>query len=268
MIPTTRPAPDAQLPVLSWREGGVVHVRFNRPGALNAIDIALARAFRATCDALAADPSVRVVVLSGEGRAFMAGGDLPAMVADPVDGSAALIGQLHPAIELLAALPATVIASVHGAVAGGGLGLALACDFIVAEQGTKFSVAYPRIGTSCDCATSWGLPRWVGLRKALELALLSDAIDADEALRIGLINRVVPTGSLAQETMALAARLAAGAPLALARIKKELRESDQNSLPAQLALEARLFAECAGSADFAEGMAAFLGRREAKFEGR
>lgn len=267
MIPRTRPA-STDTPLLFWREGGVVHLRFHRPAALNAIDVTLADALLAACRSLAVADDVRVVVLSGEGRAFMAGGDLPLMLADPVGGSASLIERMHPAIEILAGLRAPVIASVHGAVAGGGLGLALACDMVIAAQGTRFNLAYPRIGTSADCSTSWGLVRWVGLRKALEIALLNDPIDADEALRLQLINRIVPAEELASHTAQLAERLAQAAPLALANLKQLMRQSLHNDLHTQLELEAQLFRQCAGSADFAEGLAAFLGKREPRFTGR
>lgn len=259
---------DPSSPLLLRREGGIVHLRFNRPAALNAIDVAMARAFHEACRALASDASLRVLVLSGEGRAFMAGGDLPSMVADPVGASAELIAQMHPAIEILGTLRAPVIACVHGAVAGGGLGLALACDMVIAAQGTRFSLAYPRIGTSSDCGTSWGLVRWVGLRKALEIALLSDPIDAEEALRLQLINRVVAADELATQTQALAERLARSAPLAQGHLKQLMRQSVHNDLPTQLALEARLFRDCAASDDFREGMAAFLAKREPHFQGR
>jgi 2-(1,2-epoxy-1,2-dihydrophenyl)acetyl-CoA isomerase len=267
MIPNTRPT-SADSPVLFWRDAGVAHIRFNRPTALNAIDLAMAESFHQACRELASDDSVRVVVLSGEGRAFMAGGDLPSMQADPVGGSGALIAQMHPAIELLAGLRAPVIASVHGAAAGGGLGLALACDLVIAAHGTRFNLAYPRLGTSSDCSTSWGLVRWVGLRKAMEIALLNDTLDADEALRIGLINRVVAADELTAQTALLAQRLERSAPIALGNLKQLMRQCDQNDLHAQLELEARLFRQCAQTADFAEGLDAFLGKREAKFQGR
>ncbi len=255
-------------PVLLRREGAVAHLRFNRPQALNAIDLPLAQAFHAACRALAADADLRAVVMSGEGRAFMAGGDLPSMVADPRHVPASVIAEVHPALEILAALRAPVIAAVHGAVAGGGLGIALAADLVLAAEGTKFTVAYPRIGTSADCSTSWNLVRLAGPRKAMELALLSDSFDAAEALRLGLINRVVPAESLAEEAAKIAARLAAGAPLALAHLKRLVREAADNDLHTQLELESRLFQQCAETADFTEGITAFLGKREAKFTGR
>lgn len=260
--------PDASAPLLRSQDGGIVHLRFNRPAALNAIDVVMAHAFHQACRELAQDDSVRVVVLSGEGRAFMAGGDMPSMQADPVGASAALIAEMHPAIEILASLRAPVIASVHGAVAGGGLGLALACDLVVAAEGTRFNLAYPLIGTSSDCSTSWGLVRLVGLRRALEIALLAEPIDAQQALAMNLINRVVPAAELAAHTAQMAQRLAQGAPLALGHLKKLMRQSDQNDLSAQLALEARLFRECAATEDFAEGMAAFMAKRPARFVGR
>ncbi len=259
--------PQADAPVRLWRQGGIAHLRFNRPASLNAIDLALARAFLEGCRQLAEDKQVRVVVISAEGRAFMAGGDIASMRADPVGGSSALIEQMHPALEILAQLPAPVIASVHGAVAGAGLGVALACDLVIAAAGTRFNLAYPRIGTSCDCSTSWGLVRAVGARRAMEIALLNDVLEADEAQRMGLINRVVVPEALAEQTAALAQRIEQSAPLAMARLKRLVREADRNDLHTQLKLEARLFRECAASADFVEGMASFVEKRPARFEG-
>src|SRR5690606_32952531 len=158
-------------------------------------------AFLRACTDIAADDRVRVVRMSGEGRAFMAGGDLAAMKADPVAVSARLIAGVHGGLRLLAGLDAPVVASVQGAVAGGGLGLVLGgADLVVAAEGTRFSVAYPLIGASCDCSTSWSLPRLVGLHRAMELMLLSDAVDAADALRLGLCNRVVPAAELQTET--------------------------------------------------------------------
>jgi 2-(1,2-epoxy-1,2-dihydrophenyl)acetyl-CoA isomerase len=267
MIPQSRPT-DTTAPLLFWQEGGVAQLRFNRPSALNAISFDMAHAFHAACRELAADPTVRVVVLSGEGRAFMAGGDLPAMATAPTEVPASLIAEMHPALEILASLRAPVIASVHGAVAGGGLGVALACDLVVAAEGTRFNLAYPLIGTSSDCGTSWGLVRWVGLRQALEIALLAEPLDASQALVMKLINRVVPAAELASHTAQLAQRLSQGAPLALGNLKQLMRRAGDNDLGTQLALEERLFRECAASQDFAEGMAAFLAKRPAKFVGR
>lgn len=258
---------EAQATVLHWREGAVAHIRFNRPEALNAIDRSMAGGFLRACQAIAADPAVRVLCLAGEGRAFMAGGDLVEMRSDPIGSSQELIAGMHAGIRLLAGLQAPVVAQVHGAVAGGGLGLMLACDLVVAAEGTRFSVAYPLIGASCDCSTSWGLPRAIGLRKATELALLGDTIDAGEALRLGLVNRSVPQERLAAETDAIVQRLAAGPTQALARLKKLLRSSLDHDLDTHLDAEAAGFTACAATADFREGVGAFLDKRAARFTG-
>lgn len=253
--------------VQHWRSGGVAHIRFNRPQVLNAIDRGMARVFRQACQDITADTSVRAVLISGEGRAFMAGGDLVEMLAAPEQTAHELISGMHAGIRLLAAMNAPVVCAVHGAVAGGGLGLMLACDLVVAAEGTRFGVAYPLIGASCDCSTSWGLPRAVGLRKAIELALLGDTFDAKEALRLGLVNRVVPKGQLDVETDALIERLVQGPTQALGRLKKLLRSALDHDLDVHLDAEAAGFLACAATADFREGVAAFLDKRTPRFQG-
>jgi 2-(1,2-epoxy-1,2-dihydrophenyl)acetyl-CoA isomerase len=265
----TYPHKGAEGVVLHWRESSVAHIRFNRPHALNAIDTAMAAGFLQACRDIAEDPLVRAVWLSGEGRAFMAGGDIGAMASDPVEVAKVLIAGMHGGLRMLAQLDAPVVASVQGAVAGGGLGLVLGgADLIIAAEGTKFSVAYPLIGASCDCSTSWSLPRIVGLHKALELALLSESVDAAEALRLGLCNRIVPLAQLEVYTKALVDRLAAGPTAALGRLRRLVRESLDESFDDQLDAEAIGFRECAATRDFAEGVAAFMARRRAAFEGR
>ncbi|WPC67977.1 enoyl-CoA hydratase-related protein [Rhodoferax ferrireducens] len=267
-LTTVAPHPAEQsAAVLCWRDGAVAHLRFNRPQALNAIDTRMANEFHAACQAIADDAHVRVVWVSAEGRAFMAGGDLSAMRSDPLPAARALIAGMHGGLRLLAGLQAPVVASVQGAVAGGGFGLMLGCDLVIAAEGTRFGIAYPLIGASCDCSTSWGLPRLVGLRKALELALLSENIDAAEALRLGLVNRVVPTADLALETGRLVRRLADGPTLAYGHLKRLMRTSFQNGLDTHLDAEAEDFLACAQTDDFAEGVGAFLDKRAAVFTG-
>ncbi len=263
------PEKSADACVLHWRDGAIAHIAFNRPQALNAIDVEMADAFLRACTDIAADDRVRVVRMSGEGRAFMAGGDLAAMKADPVAVSARLIAGVHGGLRLLAGLDAPVVASVQGAVAGGGLGLVLGgADLVVAAEGTRFSVAYPLIGASCDCSTSWSLPRLVGLHRAMELMLLGDAVDAAEALRLGLCNRVVPAAELEAESRRLAERLAAGPTRAYGRLRRLIRASSSTSFDGQLDAEAAGFAECAATRDFQEGVEAFLAKRQPVFEGR
>ena len=259
---------DTSLPLRYWRDGAIAHIRFNRPSVLNAIDVSTADAFFAACQAASVDKEVRVVVISGEGRAFVAGGDLAAMKRDPVNTAQALIKPLHGGIMLLASMNAPVLASLHGAVAGAGLGVALACDLAIAAEGTRFNLAYVNIGASSDCSTSWGLPRVVGMRKAMEIALLGDTFDATEALRLGLVNRVVPATQLQEETDKLARRLADGPPLALGRLKRLIRDSLERDLQSQLDAEAEGFAACAATLDFAEGVAAFFEKRPASYTGQ
>jgi 2-(1,2-epoxy-1,2-dihydrophenyl)acetyl-CoA isomerase len=261
-----RPQPGAS--VQHWREGAIARIHFNRPQALNAIDTAVAAGFLRACEDIAADAAVRAVWLSGEGRAFMAGGDLAEMQRDPQPVARSLIAGMHGGLRLLERLDASVVASVQGAVAGGGLGLTLGCDLVIAAEGTRFSMAYPQIGASCDCSTSWGLPRIVGLRKAMELALLGPVIDAAEALNLGLCNRVVPADELQTQTRGIVERLANGPTRAFGQLKRLLRDSLQNDLDAQLDAEAVGFQTSAATADFGEGVAAFLEKRSPRFVGR
>jgi 2-(1,2-epoxy-1,2-dihydrophenyl)acetyl-CoA isomerase len=247
------------------RDGGIVHLQFNRPEHLNAFDRATAQAFAHVCRELASDHSVRAIVLSGAGRAFCAGGDLAELHADPTGAALALIGPMHEAIVLLAEMRAPVIASLHGAVAGAGMSLALACDFALAAEGTRFALGYVSIGTSSDLAGSWTLPRLVGLRKAMEIALLGERFDAAEALRLGLVNRVVPEAALQAETQALAQRLAQGPPLAIAQLKRLMHISFEHDLRGQLDAERAAFLRCAATHDFAEGVKAFRARRAPRF---
>ncbi|HYC46150.1 MAG TPA: enoyl-CoA hydratase-related protein [Burkholderiales bacterium] len=250
-------------------QDGIARIRFNRPDALNAIDDALARGFLAACEAVSQRSDVRVVVLSGAGRAFMAGGDLRRMHAAGEAGplADALLRVLNPALLLLADIPAPVLASVHGAVAGAGVGVALAADLAIAANDTQINLAYTRIGATPDAGTTWELPRLVGLRRALEIALLNDTYDAAEALRLGLVNRIVPGEMLEAETEALAHRLASGATLAYGRAKRLMRASFDATLAQQLDAERDAFVESTRTADFKEGVSALLEKRKPRFSG-
>ena len=254
-------------PVLLTRDGAIARLRLNRPQALNAIDSATAMALRDASERLAQDRSVRVVVMSGAGKGFMAGGDLIQMAADPAAIATTIIEPLHAALKALAALDAPVIAAVHGVVAGAGVSLMLAADLAFAADGTRFNLAYANIGASCDGGASYALPRVVGLRKALEIALLSEPFDAAEALRLGLVNRVVPAAALDGEIEALAQRLAAGPTLAYGRMRRLMRRSFDSDLASQLDAEKEAFAGSAATNDFAEGVQAFFDKRPARFQG-
>jgi 2-(1,2-epoxy-1,2-dihydrophenyl)acetyl-CoA isomerase len=259
---------DPQAPLLFSIADGIARLRFNRPAQLNALDLVTAAAFESACRSIAADPGVRVVLLSGAGRGFGAGGDLQSFRGDPASAAIAIMEPMHAAVRILTALDAPVVASLHGVVAGGSMSLALACDLAIAAEGTKFNLAYVNIGASCDVSSSYNLPRLVGLRNALGIALLGETFDAAEAHRLGLVNKVVPADRLADETEALVARLAGGATRAMGRLKRLMRASDCNDLATQLDLERDAFRDGTKTEDFAEGLDAFFARRKPVFKGR
>lgn len=249
---------------------GVAGLRFARPERMNVIDQELAEAFETAVSAVLGDPAVRVVVLSGAGRCFMAGGDLAAFRAsDDRPGLArAIIAPMHRGLLALAEAPQIVVAAIHGPVAGAGMSVALAADLCLAAEGTSLTLAYPRVAVPADCGATHALVRLVGLRRAMELALLSPVVPADEALALGLVGRVVPADALATEAEKLARRIAGGAPLALGRLKRLLRQAGDTPLAAQLDAEADGFSACAATEDFAEALEAFFDRRGPAFTGR
>lgn len=254
-------------PVLLTVLNGVATVTFNRPEQLNTLDIGVAEAFLDICQQLDRDPAVRVVVLRGAGRGFGAGGDLAAFTGDAPAAARAIIGPLNEAVLLLTGMDAPVIASLHGMVAGGSLSLACACDLAIAAEDTRFNLAYIHVAATCDVSGSWHLPRLVGLRQAMAMALLGETLNAQQALHHGLVNRVVPTTELEHETTTLAQRLAAGPALSLARNKRLLRHGLNHDLATHLECERLTFETNAGTADFREGISAFLQKRKPAFHG-
>jgi 2-(1,2-epoxy-1,2-dihydrophenyl)acetyl-CoA isomerase len=202
----------------------------------------------------------------------MAGGDIrfcrrlgeaPAVRSE---GFARMIGRLHAAIEHLHRMPHPVVGRVHGAVAGFGLSLMNACDLVVAADDAYFASAYRQIALTPDGGGSWSLPRLVGMRKAMEIFLLGERFGAAEALSLGIVNRVVPAAELDAATNAIVNTLATGPVLALRNAKRLVRESLARTLSEQLDAEAASFAACAGTADFVEGISAFLAKRPPQFE--
>ncbi len=258
-------------PVLFQRSGSVAWIRFNRPDVLNALDVASAEGLLDAAQNIATDKTVRVVVIAGEGRAFMAGGDVSTFagqVHERVGRLSGLIDPLHAAIEVIMSLSVPVIASVQGAVAGAGIGIMLSADLAIAADNAVFNMAYAKLGASPDGSSSWSLPRVVGLRKALEIAMLSDNLTADAALKLDLVNRVVPLSSLTSETETLANRLASGPTFGYGRIKHVFRTSLDRNLRDQMNTEKDAFLKCAATEDFTEGVAAFLEKRKATYQGR
>lgn len=249
---------------------GIGRLTLNRPEVLNAIDASAARALLAAVRELTMKPGLRVIVVSGAGRAFAAGGDVASFTAKGI-GSAPqivheLLDALHPAILALRRHPAPVITAVRGAAAGAGLALALSGDLLVAEEGARFVIAYDRIGASPDCGTSWFLPRRVGRGVAFQMMLTSRNLDAAEALATGLADRVAPAGGLESTVDELAALVASGPTQAYGRYKALL---DGNlDLAEHLEAERDSFIAGTQTADFAEGVAAFIGKRKPVFSGR
>ncbi|HTN67533.1 MAG TPA: enoyl-CoA hydratase-related protein [Burkholderiaceae bacterium] len=247
---------------------GLATIVFDNPGSFNVMSIDQLTAFGQATEQLAADPGVRVVVLRAEGPIFGGGGDIASfrLGADDAPDQLRAIGRvLNPAILRLRALPAIVVAAVHGAVAGGSVGMMSAADLVIAAQGTKFNLAYARIGASPDVGNSWFLPRLVGARKALEWLLLSDDFDADTALAHGLVNQVVPAAQLRAAADQLVARLLAGPHGSQARMKRLIYQSESTPLAQQLYDEIEHFAQATATPDFVEGVTAFLQKRAPHF---
>ncbi len=249
---------------------GVATIMLNRPRVMNALDGEMLRGLRAACEAVERDAAVRAAVVRGAGPAFLAGGDVSVFHAN-LPRMAELIrefaGELHQAILALRRAPKPVLASVHGAVAGAGVSLMAAADLAVAAADATFTVAYSRIGASPDGGATYHLPRLVGHRRALELTLLSDTIDARTALELGLVNWVVGAGDLGAETERIARRLARGATRAFGETKQLMNAGFDRTLAEQLAAEVEAFARCAGTGDFAEGVTAFVEKRKPEFKG-
>jgi 2-(1,2-epoxy-1,2-dihydrophenyl)acetyl-CoA isomerase len=252
-------------PLLVDREGGVLTLTLNRPDKLNSFNTALLRSLGEAMVEAREDEAVRAVVITGSGRGFSAGADLFEGMREPVRRRLAL--RYTPIITAMRAMEKPVIAAVNGVAAGAGMSLALAADFRIAAESASFLLAFARIGLIPDAGSTFFLPRLVGIARAMELAMLADQIPASEALRIGLLTRVVPDGELAGAARELAERLARG-PFSLGLIKRALNQSLVSDLGTQLQHEEDLQALAMASGDFAEGVAAFRDKRPAVFEGR
>ncbi len=258
----------SEAPVIVERHGSVLTITMNRPGVLNAFNDSLGDALLAAFAEVAEDQSIRAVVLAGTGRSFMAGGDLASFHADLTQAPAMagmLIERFHALVRLIKQVSQPVIAAVQGPIAGGGVGLALACDLLIAAEGASFRSAYARLGTSPDDGTTWALTRLLGPRRALEFILLNEAIDAETALRLGLVNRVVSESELMQTARTMAERLSQGSMGAGKATKALIRAASEGSFDAQLDLEKQSFVTNAGSSDFREGIAAFFQKRAPRF---
>jgi 2-(1,2-epoxy-1,2-dihydrophenyl)acetyl-CoA isomerase len=246
----------------------------NRPEARNALSMEMRHQLNEAFHDIERDDTVRCVVLKGAGDHFMAGGDVKGMgesikkPSDEIRKEFLLrIHELHPIMFAMRRMAKPVIASCKGAAAGAGVSMALACDLVIAAEDAFFTLAYCKIGTSPDGSASFHLPRAVGIKKAMEIALLGDRFDAQTAKDIGMINFVVKTEELEAETEKLALRLANGPTHVYGNTKALLYRSLESEFESQLQAEAEYFSDCASRADFKEGVTAFVEKREPVFTG-
>jgi 2-(1,2-epoxy-1,2-dihydrophenyl)acetyl-CoA isomerase len=250
---------------------GVATLTLNNPEKLNAFAGDMRERVAAALDRIAADGSARALVVTGAGRAFCAGGDVKYMAEmkrrdAEFEGLRPLMEAGRIAIERIHALPIPTIAAVNGPAAGAGINLALACDLRIASEHATFGETFVRLGLHVDWGGSWFLPRQVGLAKALEMCWLGDMIDAQESLRIGLVNRVVSHEQFPGEIARLAARLAAGPATSLRWAKRTLRAALDRTLTEAIEAEFEAQIACWSSPDSTEGILAFAEKRAPRFE--
>ena len=247
--------------------GGVRVITLNRPEVMNALNTAMRAGIRAALEGAAGQ--ARVVVLTGAGRAFCSGQDLvDAGPVETLDLEAVLNEEYVPLLRAIRDCPVPVIAAVNGVAAGAGANLALACDVVIASEEASFVQAFTRIGLMPDAGGTWMLPRQVGMARAMGAMLFADRIGARQAADWGMIWEAVPGGDFAARWRATAAALAEGPTVAYRGVKAAVQASADATLEEQLALEARLQAECGRSEDFREGLAAFAEKRAPRFSGR
>jgi len=252
--------------------GGIVTITLNRPDRLNAFVGHMRRDLAEALEEAGSDPHVRVVVVNGEGRAFCSGGDVSFMaeLLERNDGEefSRILGAARRVILAIRHMTKPVIASIEGPAAGAGFNLALACDLRIASRTATFSQSFAKIGFHPDWGGTYFLPRMVTSNIACELFFLGDTIDADEAFRLGLLNRVVAPEDLAAETKKLAERLCAGPAVSIAAAKQAVYASEHDTLEKMLQYEVEAQVRCFESEDGREGVRAFLEKRPPRFTGR
>lgn len=257
--------PDVLLDI----DAGIARLTLNRPDSANGIDLSLAEALLVAVTEVRRRDDVRAVLLTGAGARFCGGGDVRSFAT--ADDTPALLrritGPLHEAIAILTALNAPVVAAVQGSAAGAGLGLVAAADLVVAGASTRFVMAYTAIGLTPDGSTTWFLPRLIGYRRAVELALTNRVLGAAEAREIGLITEVVDDAELTTRAEQLAVTLANGPTAAYGAVKRLFAASMTSELESQMASESEQIAAAAATTDGQEGIAAFIAKRPPTFTG-
>jgi len=250
---------------------GVGTLTLNRPDRLNSFNERMHEEVAAALGTVEGDAAIRALLITGAGRGFCAGQDLnlrDAGTTGDFDAGAALERYYNPLIRRLRALEKPIVAAVNGPAAGAGANIAFACDIVIAARGASFLQAFCRLGLVPDAGGTWFLPRLAGAARAMGMAMLGEPLPAEKAAEWGLIWKVVDDDKLMAEARGLAGKLAQGPTIGLGLIKQALNRSLANDLDAQLDVERDLQRVAARSEDFREGVAAFLGKRPAKFKGR
>lgn len=260
---------DYQALILS-KGNGIASITLNRPEVLNALNTKLSEEMRIAIEEVGSDNTVRVLVITGAGRGFCAGGDLKELPLTPGNPAASqkALAEWHKILLSIRRLDKPVIAAVNGVAMGGGMDLALMCDIRIASENARFGEAYVRIGGIPDSGGTYLLPRLIGTARACELLLTGDVIDSREAERIGLVNKVVPAEQLESATRELAARLAGGPPISMGLIKRAIYLSETQNLESALHTAALMTSLNMETQDAKEGVVAFIEKRPSVYQGR
>jgi 2-(1,2-epoxy-1,2-dihydrophenyl)acetyl-CoA isomerase len=268
---TPEPAIDYESLILGL-QNSVGVVTLNRPESLNALSLTMAKEFPAAIRAAIAG-GARAIIITGAGRAFCAGGNLREMqaIAQQEGRPEAFFDQplrlINECIRLIRRTPLPFIAAVNGTASGGGCNLALSCDFVLAAESARFNQAFVKVGLTPDCGGTFILPRLVGWRRATELMMTGEIVDAKGALEMGMVNKVVPDAELMAQAMQLATTLSQGPTAAIGRVKELLEASATRDYVAQLELEREAQIQSGQTKDAAEGIAAFIEKRPPRFTG-
>jgi len=256
--------------IILEKADGIATITLNRPDKMNALNQDMADELLSAINDVSDDGGVKVVILTGAGRAFCAGGDVDSPMFSVTNAGEAkeMVEQFGSVTLALSNLTKPAIAAINGIAAGGSCGYALACDMIIAAENAKFIMPYVNVAVHPDCGCSYFLPRAVGVAKACELIFTAGLIDAKEAERIGLVNKVVPADQLGTVTRGLASKIAQGPPIALSLAKASIHQGMSMDLASVLEMEARAGAITLLSEDCKEGSKAFMEKRSPQFKGR